>query len=172
MQTGEDFVFAIRLEYGHYEHYLYWGFELLRNDAADAKAPLVLCVRRDDDGGVATRVPLAASAAERLWERVERLRMWDMPATDYTRDLSDDLYHLGATVELLHGARHFVHKVPTGVAVRVPVLSVTKEQMMTFHKFVTQTCRDVEQLSGVNVPQTVSLRWKARVDQAQKKFED
>jgi hypothetical protein len=165
--ASEDFVFKIHLEYGHYEHFLYWGFDVLvRDDAqSDAKqTQLVLSVRRDDDGGAATRVPLGNDAAQRLWERVERLKMWDMPATDYTSDLSDDLYHLGATVVLLRGTRHFCHRVPTGVAVRVPVLSVTKDQMINFHKFVTETCRDVEQLSGVTVPQTVSLRWKARHD--------
>lgn len=172
VREGQEFVFKVQLEYGHHsgEHYLYWGFEVLRDSSPGAATALVLMVRRDDDGGVATRVPLGGDVAARLWERVERLRVWQLPSTDYTRDLSDDLYHLGASVVLLQGTRHFVHKVPTGVAVRVPTFAVTKEQLMTFHKFVTDTCRDVEQLSGVNVHQTVALRWKARLDQSAKKF--
>lgn len=174
LREGQDFVFKVQLEYGHHagEHYLYWGFEVLRDTSANAATPLALSVRRDDDGGVATRVPLGNDVAARLWERVERLKVWELPSTDYTRDLSDDLFHLGASVVLLQGVRHFVHKVPTGVAVRVPAFAVSKEQLMTFHKFVTETCRDVEQLSGVNVHQTVALRWKARLDQAARKFEE
>jgi hypothetical protein len=89
--------------------------------------------------------------------------VWDLPATDYSRDLSDDLYHLGASVMLLRERRCFVHRVPIGVAVRVPTCIASKEHMLTFYHFVTETCRDVEQLSGVTVPNAVALRWKARL---------
>jgi hypothetical protein len=101
--------------------------------------------------------------AERLWGRVERLKVWELPSTDYSRDLSDDLYHLGASVVLLRERRSFAHQVPIGVAVRVPTCVASKEHMLTFYHFVTETCRDVEQLSGVTVPNAVALRWKARL---------
>jgi hypothetical protein len=94
---------------------------------------------------------------------VERLKMWDLPSTDYTRDMSDDLYHLGASVTLLRDRRCFVHRVPTGVAVRVPTCVASKEHLLTFYNFITETCRDVEQLSAVSVPNAVALRWKARL---------
>jgi hypothetical protein len=46
--------FRIHLEYGHYEHYLYWGFDLLHTPTG----ALLLRVQRDD--GTRLDVPLGA----------------------------------------------------------------------------------------------------------------
>jgi hypothetical protein len=46
--------FRIHLEYGHYEHYLYWGFDLIQSPSG----ALHLHVRRDD--GTSLDVPLGA----------------------------------------------------------------------------------------------------------------
>jgi hypothetical protein len=49
----ENQLFRIHLEYGHYEHYLYWGFDLIQ-----IGNELHLDVRRDD--GTNVRIPLGS----------------------------------------------------------------------------------------------------------------
>lgn len=59
MTDAQQQLFRIHLEYGHYEHYLYWGFDLIQ-----LGNELRLDVRRDD--GTDASIPLGTVSQHRL----------------------------------------------------------------------------------------------------------
>ena len=76
-----------------------------------------LIVRRIDVAEP-VRVTVTTQTLDRMWARADKCNVWDLPSSLYDVDLSDDIYHLGASVELRRGGQFFNHRVPTGVAVR------------------------------------------------------
>lgn len=91
------------------------GFEIVPKSDASGKFELI--VRRIDTSEP-VKVVVTKLTLERLWARADKCNVWELPSSIYDVDLSDDIYHFGASVELRRGAQLFNHRVPTGVVVR------------------------------------------------------
>lgn len=123
----------LRAEHGSWEYALYWSVKLTDS------------MLRVTSEGVSKEVKLEAGVAAEFYKDADRFRLWELPSTgalelrrlrlrrlaygqtcaDYTIDRSDDLYHLGVSVEVRHGGHAFNHRVPTGVMVMVPTIHKT-----------------------------------------------
>jgi hypothetical protein len=126
LAMNENDVFKIRVEYGHFETYVYWGCEITplpvddEQNSNGAQQQFQLRLQTLDNDAAAC-VTIGKADLNRLWARADESNVWNLPSSNYDFDLSDDLYHFGASVELQHGKKFFVHKIPTGVAVRYEI---------------------------------------------------
>jgi len=115
--------FKMRVEYGHFETYVYWGFEIVpltdtdneTDQSTNRKYELRLQTLDNEN---AAKIVITDQVLERLWARVKKYDVWQLPSSNYDLDLSDDIYHFSVSVELQKDKNFFVHKIPTGVAVR------------------------------------------------------
>lgn len=145
----------VRAEYGSWGTEVYWSCvvegTMLRVSAADAGATMEL--------------QLSSNVADEFFSDVQRFRLFDLPSTNYFVDCTDDLYHMGVSVCVQMGEKAFVHRVPTGVVVMVPTRRATKQQHICFSSFVHSVARRASELSHVNIPEHVALKWRSRFGQ-------
>jgi hypothetical protein len=94
----------------------------------------------------------------------EKFKLWDLPSTNYDADMTDDLYHMGVSIDArsLKSSRFFYHKVPDDVFVMVATRKVTKVQFVSFSAFVQMVVRRAVEISGSVVPEHLANRWKSK----------
>lgn len=148
---GSDLL-VVKAEYGSWEYSLYWGFEL----SLDQKVLKIL-------GDVEKSVELTEEQALSFFVDADRVKLWDLPSSNYEADMSDDLYHMGVSIDARRGQdQRFYHKVETDVFVMVPSRKVNKVQHVSFSTFVHASTRRAAEYSQVPVPEMLTMKWRAK----------
>ena len=140
----------LRAEYGSWEYVLFWSMEV-----RDGKLR-VTCGEREFSGA------LDAEQSAAFFRDADRLGVWELPCTDYDVDLSDDLYHMGVSVELEAPGLSFRHQVPTRQVVMVPSRRLAKKNYVAFSSFVQLTARRAAEISQIALPDYLLAKWKSR----------
>lgn len=114
--------------------------------------------------GVEKQVDLTEDQVNQFFQDASKFKLWSLPSTDYEVDNTDDLYHMGISIDAqAKDGQTFYHKSPTGVFVMVPTRRATNKEKICFAAFVHSVTAKVHQLSGINVPKFLLDKWMARV---------
>ncbi len=144
----------MRAEYGSWEHVLFWG-------CCVDEASKTLVVRGRALGEPKT-VQLTDEQVAAFFRDVEKFQLFSLPSTDYDVDLTDDLYHMGVSVEARWGEQRFRHQVPTRQLVLVPTRRLTKKNYVAFSSLVQLCARRAAELAQAPIPDHIAAQWKSR----------
>lgn len=110
-------------------------------------------------------IDLSVEQATQFFTDAERCRLWDLPCTNYHVDLTDDVYHMGVSVDavsLQDRKKRFLHRCPIGAVVMVCSRQLTKSEYVAFSSFVQGTAKRVADLSQVPLPGFLKAKWSSK----------